>query len=190
MRLFVAFILGFSIAFNINTMVSELFVSDSRMPSFPYAVHNTVESDAYTNEVIQTMKTNRILNSMAFLMALGLLPAASNAQAAGEADITAVVNSVVIDNIKTVAGSGAQSLAVMNTALANTQTLAMQNAVSNQQAMNQLQTKMVAQTTITSATEGSKAIETVQQSGDAANTAQALALLSAFLNSNVNQGVQ
>ena len=187
MNYFLYFALGVSVTLN-----AVHFLGASKTPLAGIDAPRVERSErsfpaTLRNEVLETMKTNRTLNALAFLSALGLLGAAIPASAQEQVvdPLERMYRSVEASNVKNNAEAGSLSLATLSGTRSTTLSLAEQNAVSNQQAMNQLQTKMVAQTTITGATEGSKAVETVQQSGEGAATARMIALLSAVLNSRV-----
>ena len=180
----IAFLLGVSLMANVVLITSALTTPTAGI-SAPRADKPVMGFPAILrNEVIETMKTNRTLNALAFLSMFGFIGGAT-AQTVQSPTVAVFTDEVAGVNVKTVGGADAASQAIIARTAAQSIGLAQQNAVANQQAMNALLTKMVAQTTIISATEGSKAIETVQQSGDAANVAMALGIFSALLNSRV-----
>ena len=130
------------------------------------------------------MKLQRILGTLAFLSMF--TTSGVFAQTATPVDVfTAEVAGV---NVKTVGGADAASQAIIARTAAQSLGLAQQNAVANQQTIQSMNAKMLAQTTIVSPTEGSKAVETVQESGDSARMAQILAILGATLQSRANAG--
>ena len=166
MKSLLFFILGVSLTIN-----AMLLITDA--PTLPLAGIGAPRADkpvmgfpaTINNEVIETMKTHRILNALAFLSALGLTGNAV-AQDAGSTDarMNATAESLFHDNVKNTAAAASNGLALLSGTRSASLTLAEQNAVSNQQAMNQISSKMIAQTTITGVTEGASAISTVRAS--------------------------
>ena len=194
MRALFIFILGASLSANVVLILPRLLEYSmpgawvaSSQPALRGVAPGTIE-----DEVIQTMRINRTLNALAFLSMFSLAGPAISQEASVSTDLrmNATTEAVFHDNMKNGAAAAANGLALLSGTRSASLSLSEQNAVSNQQAMNQLQAKMVAQTTITSATEGSKAVETIQQAGDAANMATILAMLGTMLNSTANTGGQ
>ena len=129
------------------------------------------------------MKTNRILNTIAFLsmFMVGNQAFAQDALTPTEARMNATAEAVFHENLKNSAGAPANALATLAGTRSASLSLSEQNAVSHQQAMNQISAKMIAQTTVVGATEGSKAVETVQEAGDAATMATLMTMFNAIL---------
>ena len=178
-KILISFLLGASLSANVVLITPRLLEYSlpgawvaSSQPALRGVAPGTIET-----EVIQTMRTNRTLNTLAFLAAMSLsIPAFATEPALA---VEGAYRSLETSNIKTVAESGAQGLAVMNSATANTQALMMQNAASNQQAMNQIQAKMIAQTTVTGAIEGATAVSKINSSDLPALLAQLVAIATA-----------
>ena len=135
------------------------------------------------SEVIEMMKTHRLLNAMAFLSALGLAGNAvgQEAMTSTEARMNATAESVFHGNMKNTAEAAANGLALQHGSRSASMSMAEQNAVSHQQAMNQISAKMIAQNTITGATEASSAISTVRAS-------DLMALFSQVIGANIANG--
>lgn len=130
-------------------------------------------------EVIETMKTNRMINTLALLSVLGFSGGAL-AQTVSD-DISKIVESVVIDNLKTVAGSGATGLAVSSQGQANAQSILFNNSVSHAARINAITERALAQTMIVGATEGAQGIKTVNEAGTTRDIGQMLGLLNALI---------
>lgn len=176
MKTFFIFILGASLSANvvlIYTGVPGISTPGSRVSSFLNAPKG-VGPGTVDNEVI-TMK-KLILATM--LVAISV---SAQAQTATDNDIAKIVESVVIDNLKTVANSGATGLAVSSQAQASAQSLMMSNAVAHSARINAITERALAQTMIVGATEGAQGIKTVNEAGTTRDIGQMLGLLNAII---------
>ena len=141
----------------------RVFVSGAVPPFFGADRHRLVverpEMDVSPtlNNEVTTMK-KLILATM-----LAVFAVTGHAQTVSE-DISKVVESVVIDNLKQVAGSGAQNLSVSGQALSNSQSILFSNSTAHAARINAITEKALAQVLTTGAVEGATAISKVNQS--------------------------
>ena len=166
MRYFIVFVLGVSLTVNAMLLITDASTFSLAGIDAPRVERSEKSFPAtLNNEVIEMLRTHRILNALAFLSALGLTGNAV-AQDAGSTDLrmNATAEAVYHDNMKNTAAAAANGLALLSGTRSASLAIAEQNAASHQQAMNQLSAKMIAQTTITGATEGASAISTVRAS--------------------------
>ena len=179
-QLLLGIILGVSVATNVT-----LFYRDA--PNTPLAGIGAPRAElsersfpaAYRNEVIEMMKTNRLLNTLAVLAVLGFSGGAV-AQTVSD-DISKIVESVVIDNLKTTAGASATGLAVSSQAQASAQSILFQNAVAHASRVNAITERSLGQVMIVGPTEGAQGIKTVNEAGTTRDIGQMLGLLNALI---------
>ena len=180
MRYMLVFVLGVSLTVNAMLLITDASTFSLAGIGAPRAERSEKSFPAtLRNEVIETMKINRLLNTLAVLAVIGI-PASASAQTVSD-DISKVVESVVIDNLKTVAGSGAQGLAVSSQAQASAQSILFQNAVSHSARINAITERALAQTMIVGVTEGAQGIKTVNEAGTTRDIGQMLGLLNALI---------
>ena len=173
-RLFFVFVLGASLSANVMFFFRPAPPSSGRI-----GADLIVESPEKDFRPTIDMRSNEMKKLITAAVMLGFAASAS-AQTVPD-DISRVVESVVIDNLKTVAGSGAQGLAVSSQAQASAQSILFQNAVSHSARINAITERALAQTMIVGATEGAQGIKTVNEAGTTRDIGQMLGLLNAIV---------
>ena len=174
MNPWIALIIGASLSANVMFFFRPAPPSTGRI-----GADLIVESPSQDFRPTLDMRSNEMRKLIVAAVMLGFAVSAS-AQTVSE-DISKVVESVVIDNLKTVAGAGSTGLAVSSQSLAAAQSILFQNSVAHAARINALTEGALGQVLIVGPTEAAQGIKTVNEAGTTRDIGQMLGILNSLV---------
>lgn len=189
MRLLVMFVLGALLASNVMLLTGGVPNNPLAGIGMPRAERPERGFPATYDSRYEEMKMFKTMITAAVLAAFAAQAQAQTAPTPADIDVNLVTRSVVMDNLKQVAGSGAQNLATSGQALSAAQSLLFQNSTAHAARINAITERALAQVMVVGATEGAAGIKTVNEAGTTRDVATMLGLLQALV-ANQKQATQ